>query len=215
MIAGQTTSAVSSSLARTPVVGVVRTDSTSVAREQACALISAELELVEITFTVPDAGELVRELQTVRGESAPPWIGMGSVTTRARAEEAVAAGTDFIVSPNASAEVARVAREAGCYLVIGALTPTEIVEAHELGADLVKVYPLPAVGGSSYLQVVRGPLWDIEMLAAGGFEVDEIPAYRAAGARAFGMAAPLLLDGGGSPRESVARAVALARGDDG
>ena len=117
---------------------------------------------------------------------------MGTVTTAARAREAIAAGAEFLVTPNVNADVAREAREAGLFLVMGALTPTEIVAAHELGADLVKVFPLPPVGGPAYLSVIRGPLGDIPMLAAGGFGVEEIPAYAKAGAIAFGLGAPLL-----------------------
>jgi 2-dehydro-3-deoxyphosphogluconate aldolase/(4S)-4-hydroxy-2-oxoglutarate aldolase len=138
---------------------------------------------------------------------------MGTVTGRERAQQALAAGAEFLVSPNVDASVARVAREAGLFLVLGALTPTEIVAARDLGADLVKVYPLPPVGGPAYLKVVRGPLGDIPMLAAGGFGVEEIPAYREAGAVAFGMAAPLLgvLEGEDVARQRVARAFELAR----
>jgi 2-dehydro-3-deoxyphosphogluconate aldolase/(4S)-4-hydroxy-2-oxoglutarate aldolase len=148
---------------------------------------------------------------------------MGTVTTEARAHEAVAAGAEFLVTPNVHAGVARLAREAGRFLVMGALTPTEVVAAHELGADLVKVYPLPPVGGPAYLSVVRQPLGDIRMLAAGGFGVDEIPAYARAGAVAFGMGAPLLLTvdpaDPGDPaaaeesRRRIARALAYARGE--
>lgn len=213
MIAGEATQSVAEGLRRSPVIGVVRTDSLDVARQQAAQLVAGGVALIEITFTVPGASSLVRELLEDRGSGAPPWIGMGSVTTRERAEEAVAAGTEFIVSPNATAAVAAVAHAAGRFLILGALTPTEIVAATELGANLVKVYPLPAVGGSSYLQTVRGPLWDVDMLAAGGFGVDEIPAYRAAGASAFGMAAPLLIGAEGSAEENIAHALTLARGD--
>ena len=97
---------------------------------------------------------------------------------------------------------------------MGALTPTEIVAAIEVGADLVKVYPLPPVGGPAYLSVIRGPLGDVPMLAAGGFGVEEIPAYRQAGAIAFGLAAPLLGVGSGErqARERIERAITLARG---
>jgi 2-dehydro-3-deoxyphosphogluconate aldolase/(4S)-4-hydroxy-2-oxoglutarate aldolase len=207
-----TTKTVARSLAQSPIIGVVRTDSTATAAAQARELRAGGVELVEITFTVPGASALVRELLAERGPTAPPWIGMGSVTTAARAEEAIAAGAEFIVSPNASAAVAAVAKKAGRFLVMGALTPTEIVQAVELGADLVKVYPLPAVGGASYLATVRGPLWDVPMLAAGGFTVDEIPAYRQAGASAFGMGAPLLVAGAGSPGANIRHALDLARG---
>jgi 2-dehydro-3-deoxyphosphogluconate aldolase/(4S)-4-hydroxy-2-oxoglutarate aldolase len=204
---------VAETIARAPIIGVVRTDSIATARLQAEQLIEGGIELVEITFTVPGASSLVRELLAERAATGPPWIGMGSVTTGARAVEAVGAGTEFVVSPNAAPEVADVTRRAGRFLVLGALTPTEIVRANELGADLVKVYPLPAVGGARYLSVIRGPLWDIPMLAAGGFGVEEIPAYRDAGARAFGLAAPLVLGSDGAIRDNVDHALKLARGE--
>jgi 2-dehydro-3-deoxyphosphogluconate aldolase / (4S)-4-hydroxy-2-oxoglutarate aldolase len=213
MLAGQTTTSVAESLTRAPIIGVVRTDSLDEARRQAQALVAGGLELVEITFTVPGASSLVRELRAARGAALRPWIGMGSVTTPERAAEAVFVESDFIVSPNAAPEVAEVAKREGRFLVLGALTPTEIVAASRLGADLVKVYPLPPVGGPAYLKTIRGPLWDIDMLAAGGFGVDEIPAYRAAGARAFGMAAPALLATAASPADAIDHALALARGE--
>jgi len=206
---------VSASLRRSPIIGVVRTPSREEAAVQARALAAAGVELVEVTFSVPGAAGLVRELLAARGDAeGPPWFGMGTTTTLARAREAVQAGAEFLVTPNTHAEVAREARRAGLFLVMGALTCSEIVAASELGADLVKVYPLPPVGGPTYLATIRGPLGDIPMLAAGGFGVEEIPAYHRAGAVAFGMAAPLLGVGAEEAecRERIARALALARG---
>ncbi|HEX4498291.1 MAG TPA: hypothetical protein VIE43_21620 [Thermoanaerobaculia bacterium] len=205
------------SVRRAPIVGVVRTASRDEAAIQARTLAACGVELVEITFTVPGASGLVRELLAGRATDGPPWFGMGTVTTAARAREAIAAGAEFLVTPNVSAEVAREARNAGTFLVMGALTPTEIVAAVELGADLVKVYPLPPVGGPAYLSVIRGPLGDVPMLAAGGFGVEEIPAYQKAGAIAFGLAAPLLgVEPAGSDqteaRRRIARALFLAGG---
>jgi 2-dehydro-3-deoxyphosphogluconate aldolase/(4S)-4-hydroxy-2-oxoglutarate aldolase len=204
---------IADSLERSPILGVVRTASRSEAALQARRLAAAGLEMIEVTFTVPGATDLVRELLAERGPGRTPYIGMGTVTDCDRAEQALAAGAEFLVTPNVDAEVAEVARKAGLFLVMGALTPTEIVAARRLGADLVKVYPLPPVGGPGYLSVVRGPLGDVPMLAAGGFGVEEIPAYRAAGAIAFGMAAPLLgvLEGEEATRQRIARALALAR----
>jgi 2-dehydro-3-deoxyphosphogluconate aldolase/(4S)-4-hydroxy-2-oxoglutarate aldolase len=212
----QNRSRVALSLRHSPIIGVVRTASREEAAIQARMLAAAGVELVEITFTVPGASGLVRELLAGRPADGPPYFGMGTATTAARAREAAEAGAEFLVTPNVNAEVAKEARQAGMFLVMGALTPTEIVAAHELGADLVKVYPLPPVGGPAYLQVIRGPLGDIPMLAAGGFGVEEIPAYARAGASAFGLAAPLLGVGpdAGEAKRRVARALALARGQD-
>ena len=205
---------VAQSLRLKPIIGVVRTASAAEAARQAQALAKAGIELIEITFTVPGAAGLARQLIAERGAAGPPWIGMGTVTNAARAREALAAGADFLVSPNVAPAVAEAARAAGRFLVLGALTPTEIVAAHELGADLVKVYPLPPVGGPAYLATVRQPLGDIPMLAAGGFGIGDIPAYLRAGAVAFGIGFPLLAGRLDAPptviREHVARAFRLA-----
>jgi 2-dehydro-3-deoxyphosphogluconate aldolase/(4S)-4-hydroxy-2-oxoglutarate aldolase len=190
---------------------VVRTSSPEEAERQARLFIAGGIRLVEITFTVPGATGLVRRLLAERGD-APHHVGMGTVTGAERAREALAAGAEFLISPNASPEVAAVAREAGVFLVLGSLTPTEIVAARDLGADLVKVFPLPTVGGPAYLRAVRGPLGDIPMLASGGYGPEEIPAYRKAGASAFGIGAPLLARDEAETLRRIAGAVALARG---
>lgn len=203
--------AVAESFARAPVIGVVRTSSREEAAAMARSFLDAGLELVEITFTVPGAPELVEALRAERGEAGPPWIGMGTVTTAARARRALDAGAEFVVTPNVSRPVAELVREAGVFLLLGALTPTEIAEAHEAGADLVKVFPLPPVGGPAYLSVVRGPLGDVPMLAAGGFGVEEIPAYQEAGAIGFGIGAPLVGRSPEETRQRVRRALELAR----
>lgn len=207
---------VAQSLRTAPIIGVVRTSSRDEAARQARIFASSGIELIEITFSVPGASSLVREILSNSAREGhegdgPPWIGMGTVTTEARAREAVAAGAQFLVTPNVSPAVARIAREAGLFLVAGALTCTEIVAAHELGADIVKVFPLPPVGGPAYLSVVRGPLGDIPMLAAGGFGIEEIPAYAAAGASAFGIGAPLLGADEEESRRRIARGLELAR----
>ena len=204
-------SLVARSLRTAPIIAVVRTSSREEAARQARVFSSSGLELIEITFSVPGASGLVRELLAARGSDGPPWIGMGTVTTAARAREAVEAGAEFLVTPNVNAEVAAVAREAGLFLAMGALTCSEIVAAHELGSDIVKVFPLPPVGGPAYLSVIRGPLSDIPMMASGGYGIEEIPAYAAAGAEAFGIGGPLLGADDEESRRRIARGLELAR----
>jgi len=204
---------VAASVRRAPIIAVVRHADRVEAARQARLFAASGLETVEITFTVPDAPALVRELLAERRADGPAWIGMGTVTTAARARAAVAAGAEFIVTPNVDREVAAIARDAGLYLVMGALSPSEIVAADAAGADLIKVYPLPPVGGARYLATVRQPLGDVApMLAGGGFGIEEIPDYRAAGAVAFGVGAPLLGPTDDDSRARIARALELARG---
>lgn len=202
---------VTASVETAPVFGVVRTSTRAEAETQARIFRDAGLELIEITFTVPEATKVVEDLLAERSGAGPPWIGMGTVTTAERARRALAAGAEFLITPNVSADVAEVARQAGAYLVLGALTPSEIVAAAELGADLVKVYPLPPVGGAAYLSTVRQPLADVRILAAGGFDAEEIPAYREAGAVAFGLGAQLLGADSKSSRLRIETALRAAR----
>lgn len=202
--------AVTRSLAEWPLVGVVRTADPVEAERQARLFIAGGIRLIEVTFTVPQAPALVRRLLAERGE-APHHVGMGTVTGAERARQAVAAGAEFVITPNVSAEAAAVVRENDLYLVVGALTASEIVAARDLGADIVKVFPLPPVGGAAYLAAVRGPLGDVPMLASGGFGPEEIPAYREAGATAFGIGAPLLAADEAGTLRRIAGALALAR----
>ena len=157
------------------------------AARQARAFSPRGLEMVEITFTVPGAADLVRELLAERGRPTARLDrhGNGHHAGRAPARRSRPAPNSW--SPRTSAPRSPRRPRADVFLCMGALTPTELVAAHELGADLVKVYPLPPVGGAAYLSVVRQPLGDIPMLAGGGFGIEEIPAYRAAGAVAFGI----------------------------
>ncbi len=204
---------VRASFERSPLVAVVRAKSSEAAHEQIRHYLASTVELIEVTFTVPNAPALVAKLLAERGSDGPPWIGMGTVTDPERAQEALDVGAEFLVTPNVNPEVARLARRQECFLILGALTPTELVEAHRLGADAMKLYPLPPVGGPRYLETIRQPLGDLApMLAAGGFGIEEIPAYREAGAAAFGLGAQQLL--GDSPEATarkIARALELAR----
>lgn len=204
---------VRSAVADVPLVGVVRTADREEAGRRARLFREGGIRLIEITFTVPGATELVRELLAERADGAPEhFVGMGTVTNPERARAALAAGSEFVVTPNASPAVAGIVREAGVFLVVGALTPTEIVQASELGADLVKVFPAPTAGGPAYLRAVRGPLGDVAMLASGGFGPEEIQAYRDAGASAVGIGDPLLGRNDEESLRRIAGAVVIARG---
>ncbi|MFQ5525544.1 MAG: bifunctional 4-hydroxy-2-oxoglutarate aldolase/2-dehydro-3-deoxy-phosphogluconate aldolase [Thermoanaerobaculia bacterium] len=202
---------VTASVAAAPVFGVVRTDSRDQALRQARAFRDAGIVLVEITFTVPGALEVVEALLEEREGSGPPWVGMGTVTTPERARQALAVGAEFVITPNVNAAVAEIARGSDVFLVLGALTPSEIAAAAELEPDLVKTYPLPPVGGPGYLATVRLPLPDVPILASGGFGPEEIPDYRRVGAVAFGLGAQLFGPDAESSRRRIQEALEAAR----
>lgn len=121
-------------------------------------------------------------------------VGAGTVLTCEEVDATIAAGGEFIISPNADAEVIRYTREKGAVSIPGALTPTEIVGAWKAGAHFVKVFPAGDLG-VSYIKSVRAPLRHIPMLAVGGITPEIIPEYLKAGVSGFGVSGPLLPKG--------------------
>jgi 2-dehydro-3-deoxyphosphogluconate aldolase/(4S)-4-hydroxy-2-oxoglutarate aldolase len=107
-------------------------------------------------------------------------------------DAAADAGASFVVAPNTDVEVGRRAEQRGLGWFPGALTPTEIALAWDLGATAVKVFPAGSAGGPRYLREVRAPLDDVLLVPTGGVTVEDVPAYLQAGAVAVGMGSPLI-----------------------
>lgn len=171
------------------LVAVIRASETQVALEAARAVIRGGIALVEVTYSVPDAPAVMKQLAS----EAPHGVivGAGTVLTAAEAHAALAAGARFLIAPNVSAGVAGVARDTNTFYCPGAYTTNEILAAVEMGAHLVKVYPVGVAGGPDYIKVIRDPLPRIPMLAAGGTNLDNITAFYAAGCVACGIGAAL------------------------
>jgi 2-dehydro-3-deoxyphosphogluconate aldolase/(4S)-4-hydroxy-2-oxoglutarate aldolase len=150
-------------------------------------LIDAGLPIAEITFTVPNAVDVIAKLARRRGV-----IGAGTVTTADQAHAAIRAGAEFIVSPGFVAEVIEVAKSAGVTMIPGALTPTEILEAHRAGADLIKVFPVQSLGGAAYIRALRGPFPDLPLVPTGGVDLGNVADFIRAGAVAVGVGSELV-----------------------
>lgn len=171
------------------LLSVIRAATPEAALDAARAVAAGGIRLIEITFTVPDATRVMREL--AREGSAT--VGAGTVLNAAQARDAIAAGARFIVAPNFAPEVAAVAREAGLLYCPGAYTPTEIIAARAGGAHVVKVHPVGVAGGPAYIQVIRDPLPDVPLLAAGGTHLDNFIPFLRAGCVGVGLG-PALAD---------------------
>jgi len=169
------------------LISVIRAPSADAALAAAHAVADGGVPVLEITFTVPEAVKVMASLSS-RSDAV---VGAGTVLTAAQAEAALAAGARFIVAPNCSPAVARVAKAAGVMYVPGAYTTGEILHARDQGADLVKVYPVGVAGGPRYIEIIRDPLPDIPMLAAGGTSLDNIVPFLRAGCVGVGVGAPL------------------------
>ncbi len=192
------------------LLAVIRAPSPETALAAANAVAKGGITLLEITFTVPDATRVMAQL----AERGDVTVGAGTVLTAAEAKSALAAGVKFIVAPNCSPEVARVALDAGVMYCPGAYTTSEILSARAAGAHVVKVYPVGVAGGAPYIQVIRDPLPDIPMLAAGGTTLDNMIPFLRAGCVGVGLGGSLAdpaLAAGGKFAEIAQRARAFVQ----
>lgn len=173
------------------IIPIVRVDSTELARRAVVAIQKGGVTVLEITMTVPGAVRMIHELtDEMRGETL---IGAGTVLDPEIAKECLAAGAQFIVSPALNPKTVAYCKDEGVVVLPGALTPTEIVTAWNLGADMVKIFPAGEVGGGAgYLKAVKAPLTHIKMIPTGGVSLSTAKSFLEAGADALGVGSDLV-----------------------
>lgn len=171
-------------IAQHKLFGVIRADSMEQALMAARAAHRGGLRLIEVTFSVPDAPQVISLL---REELPGSMVGAGTVLRVEQARAAAEAGAEFVVAPDTNPEVVRFCKDRGVLACPGAATPTEIMTALRLGADLVKVFPAGLLGGPAYLRALREPLAGVRLVATGGVNAENAAEYLAAGAFAVGM----------------------------
>jgi 2-dehydro-3-deoxyphosphogluconate aldolase / (4S)-4-hydroxy-2-oxoglutarate aldolase len=141
------------------------------------ALAAGGLRAVELTLTTP--GILARLAGASVGGGAV--VGVGTVLTAGDAEAAIDAGAQFVVTPGVREAVAKAAAARDIPVIMGALTPTEVMAAIDLGAAAVKIFPARATG-PGYLRDLRGPFPGVRLIPSGGINAANAAAYLAAGA---------------------------------
>lgn len=172
------------SLTAARVVGVLRAPGAKRALALAEPAIAAGLKAVEVTFTVPDAAEVIAELRAGRKDVV---IGAGTVLSATQADAAIAAGAAFLVSPHFEAAVHEVALASGVPYVPGALTPSEVYAASQAVGGLVKVFPVARLGGGKYVADLLAPYPDLQLMVTGGVSLSSVGEYIDAGAKAVGI----------------------------
>jgi 2-dehydro-3-deoxyphosphogluconate aldolase/(4S)-4-hydroxy-2-oxoglutarate aldolase len=171
------------------IVAVVRSDSGASLAKVVDALAEGGVTAAEITFTVPDAVEVIREVRRSIGDRL--ILGAGTVLDPETARAALLAGAEYIVAPTVNLEVIRLCRRYDKVVMPGAFTPTEVVAAWEAGADVVKIFPAD-VGGPAYLKALRGPLPQIRLMPTGGVDLATAEAFLKAGACCLGVGGALV-----------------------
>jgi 2-dehydro-3-deoxyphosphogluconate aldolase/(4S)-4-hydroxy-2-oxoglutarate aldolase len=171
------------------IVAVVRAESGELLANVVKALAEGGVTAAEITFTVPDAVEVIRRVRKEVGDSVV--LGAGTVLDPETARSALLAGAEYIVSPAVNVEVIRMCRRYDTPVMPGAFTPTEVITAWEAGADVVKIFPAE-VGGPGYLKALRGPLPQVRMMPTGGVDLNTAEAFLKAGACCLGVGSSLV-----------------------
>lgn len=172
------------------LLAIIRADGADTAFACVQTLVEAGITTLEVSLTTPGGVEAIAKARAQYDASI--LIGAGTVVTADQASAVADAGADFTVTP-AITRGAHRSVELGLPLLCGALTPTEVVAALDLGATAVKIFPAK-VHGPGYLYELRAPLPDAPLLAVGGVDAVSAPKYLAAGAIAVGVGSPLLGD---------------------
>ncbi|MFW6058747.1 MAG: bifunctional 4-hydroxy-2-oxoglutarate aldolase/2-dehydro-3-deoxy-phosphogluconate aldolase [Phycisphaeraceae bacterium] len=171
------------------LIAIIRAPSAEGLIEMCRALRDGGVTVAEITMTTPGAIEAIDRATNELGDTC--LLGVGSVLDAATADRAVDAGAQFVVSPVFKREVVEAAHARGKPVLPGALTPTEILTAHEAGADLVKVFPANHFG-PRYFKDVLAPMPHLRLTPTGGVNLDTIADWFDNGARCLGVGSALV-----------------------
>ena len=166
------------------LVAVIRGPSPELTVKMVEALVAGGVFGIEITYSTPNAAEVVRVLSQTFGEKI--ILGMGTLTVPAQVDEALGAGARFLVSPICEPVLGKAMVASGVPVMIGALTPTEIFTAYQIGSDVVKLFP-GSLTGPSYVKALKGPFPYIPIMPTGGVSAANVGEWFAAGV--FGVGA--------------------------
>jgi 2-dehydro-3-deoxyphosphogluconate aldolase/(4S)-4-hydroxy-2-oxoglutarate aldolase len=171
------------------IVAVIRAERPDLLVDVAEALLAGGVEVMEVTFTVPRAAEVLEKVAAKLGSRI--LLGAGTVLDPETARVAILAGAEFIVSPTVSTQVIEMCRRYSKLAMPGALSPTEVVTAWQAGADIVKIFP-SELTGPRYIKLLHAPLPQVRLMPTGGVNVDTAAEYLQAGACALGVGGALV-----------------------
>jgi 2-dehydro-3-deoxyphosphogluconate aldolase/(4S)-4-hydroxy-2-oxoglutarate aldolase len=171
------------------IVAVIRAESPDLLVDVAEALVAGGVEVMEVTFTVPRATQVLEKVAEKLGSRI--LLGAGTVLDTETARAALLAGAEFIVSPAVNTGVIELCRRYSKLVMPGALTPTEVVTAWQAGADIVKIFP-SELTGPKYIKALRAPLPQIRMMPTGGVNLDTAEEFLKCGACALGIGSSLI-----------------------
>lgn len=171
------------------VVAVIRKVSLEHMEQVAAALVGGGVTALEITVDHPDSFAAIHALsRQLKGRAI---VGAGTVLDSESARLAIQQGAEFVFSPSLHPDVIRTALRYGKIVVPGVMTPTEMIQAMELGADMVKIFPATGLG-VKYIKDVKGPFAHIPIIPTGGVNLENVASFIEAGVVAVGVGGNLV-----------------------
>jgi 2-dehydro-3-deoxyphosphogluconate aldolase / (4S)-4-hydroxy-2-oxoglutarate aldolase len=180
---------VTAAIEQSGVVAVIRMKDPDKVQAVIDAIAEGGVKTIEVTMTVPGAIGLIAALAPRMPKGFV--LGAGTVLDAETAAKVIDAGAQFIVSPIFRRSLITACHDRGVPVTPGCFTPTEILEAWDAGADIVKVFPATALG-PGYIKDVRAPLPQVKLMPTGGVTVENAGEWIAAGAVAVGVGSALL-----------------------
>jgi 2-dehydro-3-deoxyphosphogluconate aldolase/(4S)-4-hydroxy-2-oxoglutarate aldolase len=171
------------------IIALIRADGPGSLIDCARALAAGGLTVIELTMTTPGA---VSVLAQAAKELPQVTFGMGTVLDPQTVADAQAAGAKFIVTPCVRPAVIAACRERGLAILGGALTPTEAYTTHELGADVIKIFPAEFFG-PAYIKSIKAPFPNLNVMPTGGVTPETVGDFLKAGAYATAAGSALVL----------------------
>lgn len=176
-------------IAKERIVAIFREDTKQKALDAARACIDGGLGIIEITMNTDRAEEIISDISEQFSEVL---VGAGTVLNVDQAHRAIASGAKFVISPHVDAEIVNTCKANNIFVSAGAATATEILTAHNLGVELIKVFPIENLGGANFLKTIRGPLPHLKFMPTGGVNLNNLHEFFIAGAFAVGVARSLV-----------------------
>lgn len=177
------------------IIAIVRGIPSEEVVSLAQALVKGGISCIEVTFDqsseekAQDTLKAISNIREALGDRV--CVGAGTVMTVEQVDAAVAAGAEYMISPNTNAAVIARTKELGKISIPGAMTPSEVAEAYALGADIVKMFPA-GVLGCDYIKAVKAPLKHIPVTAVGGVNPSNCADFIRAGAVGVGVGGNLV-----------------------
>jgi len=167
------------------LMAIIRVETIERAQEIVDGCLEGEISCLEISYTNKNAGDIIEQLKEIYQDKI--IVGAGTVLDSETARHALLKGAEFIIAPNFNLEVAKLCNRYQIPYMPGCTSMTEVVEALEAGADMIKAFPTSSFIGPKVVSTIKTPMPQVPVLSSGGVTVENITDWIEAGVDCMGI----------------------------